>query len=124
MAKPKRRYVCTECGSVTSRWQGQCVDCSQWNTLVEDAPETAFSARHDLSGGGRVVAFEPLDAPVEALTRRSTGLTEFDRAFGLAVDLVERRAVGDFSPDPIASRFAVFVPLRKVAGRARPRWSC
>ena len=82
MAKPKRRYICTECGSVTHRWQGQCADCSQWNTLVEDAPETAFSARHDLSGGGRPVMFEPLDSPVEALTRRGTGLAEFDRALG------------------------------------------
>jgi DNA repair protein RadA/Sms len=82
MAKPKRRYVCTECGSVASRWQGQCVDCDQWNTLVEDAPETAFSARHDLSSGGRPVAFEPLDAPSDPLTRRSTGLAEFDRALG------------------------------------------
>ncbi|HYD24325.1 MAG TPA: DNA repair protein RadA [Croceibacterium sp.] len=82
MAKPKRRYVCTECGSVAHRWQGQCVDCSQWNTLVEDAPETAFSARHDLSSGGRPVLFEPLDAPSPPLTRRGTGLAEFDRALG------------------------------------------
>jgi DNA repair protein RadA/Sms len=82
MAKPKRRYVCTECGSVATRWQGQCVDCSQWNTLVEDAPETAFSARHDLSSGGRPVMFEPLDAPSEPLIRRTTGLAEFDRALG------------------------------------------
>jgi DNA repair protein RadA/Sms len=82
MAKPKRRYVCTECGSVTQRWQGQCADCSQWNTLVEEAPDTPFSARHDLSSGGRAIAFEPLDAPSEPLTRRSTGLAEFDRALG------------------------------------------
>ncbi|HEU4650364.1 MAG TPA: DNA repair protein RadA, partial [Croceibacterium sp.] len=82
MAKPKRRYVCTECGSVTQRWQGQCADCSQWNTLVEEAPGTVFSARHDLSSGGRPIAFEPLDAPSEPLTRRSTGLAEFDRALG------------------------------------------
>ena len=82
MAKPKRRYVCTECGSVTQRWQGQCTDCAQWNTLVEEAPETVFSARHDLSGGGRAIAFEPLDAPSEPLTRRSTGIAEFDRALG------------------------------------------
>ena len=82
MAKPKRRYVCTECGSVTSRWQGQCVDCSQWNTLVEDAPETVFAAKHDLSSGGRVVGFESLSAPSEPLVRRSTGLAEFDRALG------------------------------------------
>src|SRR6478609_7894160 len=82
MAKPKRRYVCTECGSVTTRWQGQCADCSQWNTLVEDAPETVFTARHDLSSGGRPVDFESLSAAVEPLVRRSSGLAEFDRALG------------------------------------------
>ena len=82
MPKPKRRYVCTECGSVTSRWQGQCIDCSQWNTLVEDAPETVFAAKHDLSSGGRPIGFESLAAPSEPLVRRSTGLAEFDRALG------------------------------------------
>ncbi|MBW8911776.1 MAG: hypothetical protein JF564_07820, partial [Sphingomonas sp.] len=34
MAKPQKRYVCQACGSVATRWQGQCVDCSEWNTLV------------------------------------------------------------------------------------------
>ncbi|MES2699393.1 MAG: DNA repair protein RadA [Pseudomonadota bacterium] len=82
MAKPKRRYVCTECGSVTHRWQGQCVDCNAWNTLTEDAPETAFAAKHDLSAGGRRIALEALDVPTAPLTRRSTGIAEFDRALG------------------------------------------
>ena len=63
MAKTKRRYVCQECGSVSPRWQGQCADCGQWNTLVEDVPATVFSQKHDLSSGGRAVAFEPLNAP-------------------------------------------------------------
>ncbi len=82
MAKPKRRYVCSACGSVTHRWQGQCVDCSEWNTLSEEVPETTFSAKHDLSSGGRPLDFEPLDAPGAPLQRRSTGLAEFDRALG------------------------------------------
>lgn len=82
MAKPKRRFVCAECGSVSPRWQGQCPDCAEWNTLVEDAPETKFAARHDLSSGGRSIVFEALDAPTEPLERRSTGLAEFDRALG------------------------------------------
>jgi DNA repair protein RadA/Sms len=64
MAKQKRRYVCQACGGVSFRWQGQCPDCSEWNTLAEDAPETVFSAKHDLSGGGRAFAFASLDAPV------------------------------------------------------------
>jgi len=82
MAKPKRRYICQACGSVTHRWQGQCADCGEWNTLAEEAPETVFSAKHDLSSGGRPITFEALDAPGEALKRRSTGLAEFDRALG------------------------------------------
>jgi DNA repair protein RadA/Sms len=82
MAKPKRRYACQACGSVTHRWQGQCADCGEWNSLSEEAPETVFSAKHDLSGGGRAIAFEPLDAPGEKLRRRPTGLAEFDRALG------------------------------------------
>jgi len=82
MAKPKRRYVCTECGSVSARWQGQCGECQEWNTLVEDAPETKFAAKHDLSAGGRAIVFEPLNAPSEPLVRRTTGLAEFDRALG------------------------------------------
>ena len=82
MAKPKRRYSCTACGSVTHRWQGQCADCGEWNTLGEEAPATVFSMKHDLSSGGRAFEFEPLDAPGETLQRRPTGLAEFDRALG------------------------------------------
>ena len=82
MAKPKRRYVCQACGAVSPRWQGQCPDCSEWNTLVEEAPATVFSQKHDLSGGGRAVAFTTLDAPGELPRRRPTGLAEFDRALG------------------------------------------
>ena len=82
MAKPKRRYACQACGSVTHRWQGQCADCAEWNTLVEEAPETVFSAKHDLSSGGRGIAFEALDAPNERLVRHGTGIAEFDRALG------------------------------------------
>ncbi|MBB3941063.1 DNA repair protein RadA/Sms [Novosphingobium fluoreni] len=82
MAKPKRRYACQACGSVSNRWQGQCADCGEWNTLAEEAPQTVFSAKHDLSSGGRPIRFEALDAPGEKLQRRTSGLGEFDRALG------------------------------------------
>ena len=82
MSKTKRRYVCQACGAVSHRWQGQCGDCAEWNTLVEDTPASVFSAKHDLSSGGRPIEFVKLDAPGEALVRRSTGLAEFDRALG------------------------------------------
>ena len=82
MAKPKKRYVCQNCGSVASRWQGQCADCAEWNTLVEDAPATVFSQKHDLSGGGRRLEFVSLSDAVEPPQRETTGLKEFDRALG------------------------------------------
>ena len=82
MAKPKRRYVCQSCGGVSTRWQGQCPDCGEWNTLAEDAPQTIFSAKHDLSSGGRPIQFTPLDAPGEVPKRQTTGISEFDRALG------------------------------------------
>lgn len=50
--------------------------------MVEDAPATVFSQKHDLSTGGRAVAFEELNAPTELPKRCTTGLAEFDRALG------------------------------------------
>ena len=82
MVKTKRRFICQACGSVAHRWQGQCADCSEWNTLAEEVPATVFSAKHDLSSGGRAITFEAMDAPGETLIRQSTGLAEFDRALG------------------------------------------
>ena len=37
MAKAKTRYVCTNCGSVSSRWLGRCPQCGEWNTMTEEA---------------------------------------------------------------------------------------
>lgn len=50
--------------------------------MVEDAPASVFSQKHDLSNGGRAIEFVALNSPTEALQRRSTGLPEFDRALG------------------------------------------
>ena len=82
MAKAKRKFVCQQCGTVTSRWQGQCEDCGEWNSIVEEAAETVFSAKHDLQGGGRAITLIGLDSKVELPARTSTGIAEFDRALG------------------------------------------
>ena len=84
MAKPKKRYVCQSCGSVSPRWTGQCVDCGDWNSLVEDADGvvTPFSAKHNLRGGGRRIELVGLDAEVALPARVSTGIAELDRALG------------------------------------------
>lgn len=83
MAKLKSRYVCQACGSVQSRWQGQCPDCAEWNTLVQEASNvTVFSAKHDLQSGGRAVELVGLDADIPLPERVPSGIAEFDRAIG------------------------------------------
>ncbi|MEE9433574.1 MAG: DNA repair protein RadA [Sphingorhabdus sp.] len=82
MAKAKRKYVCQSCGSVASRWQGQCDDCKEWNTLTEEAGANVFQMKHDLQSGGRPVQLARLDSEVRLPDRNSTGIAEFDRALG------------------------------------------
>ncbi|WP_404370380.1 DNA repair protein RadA [Sphingomonas sp. MMS24-J45] len=84
MAKPQKRYVCQACGSVSHRWQGQCADCAEWNTMVEDAGATVtpFQAKHNLQTGGRTMQLVTLDAEISLPERLPSGIAEFDRALG------------------------------------------
>ncbi|AVZ79164.1 DNA repair protein RadA [Zoogloeaceae bacteirum Par-f-2] len=84
MAKTKTAYVCTACGAQSLRWQGQCPQCSAWNTLVESVVEqgAAGSSRFAALAGttGRLQSLaelEPREAP-----RMPTGIEEFDRVLG------------------------------------------
>ena len=84
MAKAQRRYVCQACGSAGSKWQGQCADCGEWNSLVEEAGAivTPFAARHDLRTGGRAITLSGLDEDVTLPPRLAFGIAELDRALG------------------------------------------
>jgi DNA repair protein RadA/Sms len=83
MPKLKTRYTCQACGSDTHRWQGQCPDCGEWNTLVQEAANvTVFSAKHNLQGGGRAIELTGLNAVAALPERMRTGIAEFDRAVG------------------------------------------
>jgi len=84
MAKPQKRYVCQACGSVANRWAGQCADCAEWNTLVEEVGGTVtpFQAKHNLQSGGRSVTMVGLDADIALPERMPSGIAELDRALG------------------------------------------
>ncbi|NJM51472.1 MAG: DNA repair protein RadA [Sphingomonadales bacterium] len=82
MAKAKKRYVCQACGSESTRWQGQCADCGEWNSLLEEAGATVFEMKHHLRSGGRDIVLSGLDSDIELPKRASTGISEFDRALG------------------------------------------
>jgi DNA repair protein RadA/Sms len=89
MAKAKTAYVCVDCGSDHSKWQGQCQDCGAWNTLSEvrlgvsaGGGASKGASRRGYAGldSGGVTALE--DVKIEALPRIPTGFEEFDRVLG------------------------------------------
>jgi DNA repair protein RadA/Sms len=78
MAKPAIVFVCADCGAETLKWQGQCPQCSQWNTL-----EQRTVARRP--GGSLAPSAPPAelaDLGTEDLPRLQTGMGELDRVLG------------------------------------------
>ncbi len=91
MAKQKTSFVCNECGSDYAKWQGQCSDCGQWNTITEirlgpakgsgRAGAGVTANRAGFAGalsGARVLR----DIDLHDLPRFSSGTEEFDRVLG------------------------------------------
>lgn len=86
MAKRKTAYVCNDCGSDYSKWQGQCNDCGAWNTLNEitvSAAKPSNDARfqgYAGAAGGKVQTLKEIN--LEQLPRIGSGAEEFDRVLG------------------------------------------
>lgn len=83
MARDGAVYTCQSCGTVHTKWAGQCTGCAQWNVLVEEVsarPPGALSASKPTRNRG--LAFETLDADTPTPKRISTGVEEFDRVCG------------------------------------------
>jgi DNA repair protein RadA/Sms len=79
MAKPAIVFVCADCGAETLKWQGQCPQCSHWNTL-EQRTLTRRPAPAGTAGAPAPAALEELSTA--ELTRLPTGMGELDRVFG------------------------------------------
>lgn len=85
MAKVKSVYVCRECGFETSKWNGKCPNCGEWNTFEECQTTTHKTASgssvsiRDISDS--ILNISNVDASFDEV-RYSTGLNELDRVLG------------------------------------------
>jgi DNA repair protein RadA/Sms len=56
--KIKKIFVCKECGTTASKWEGKCSSCGEWNSLVEEivakSPKQVTGALSALSGKSKV----------------------------------------------------------------------
>lgn len=87
MAKSKIAYVCNDCGSDHSKWQGQCQDCGAWNTLVEvrlgASPSSGSGVARKQGYAGVVGELQALaSVQIEDLPRIASGFAELDRVLG------------------------------------------
>jgi DNA repair protein RadA/Sms len=85
MAKqPATIFVCQNCGNQSRKWLGQCPDCGEWNTFVEERfRPTAQAAAAGVAArgfGAKPVAFDQVQ--VQDDDRVSTGIDELDRVLG------------------------------------------
>lgn len=87
MATQKSRiaYVCEECGADYSKWSGQCLQCSAWNSIREIrlGPKSTNSESRTRGFAGTENAVQYLSAVgAEEIIRIRSGMQEFDRVLG------------------------------------------
>jgi DNA repair protein RadA len=83
MARTKTSYVCQACGALTTKWQGRCEACGEWNTIVEEIVDSGVGAGPKSAiAGGRPIELLPLAGETETAARVETGIGELDRVTG------------------------------------------
>lgn len=79
MSKIKKQYSCSNCGTVSSKWSGQCSDCGAWGTIEEEA---ASNSKVQVSAIGSPQKLHQLDTEVTEKTRIVTSIDELNRVLG------------------------------------------
>lgn len=81
IAKKKTRtaYFCSQCGSEHAKWQGQCRECGEWNSLVE---EKIVAVKSIVSPKVPSKSLLMADVSLEASVGFVSGIGEFDRVMG------------------------------------------
>lgn len=85
--KPSTVFACSNCGAQYQKWTGRCLECGQWGTVTEQAPEVNVQER--VRGGKDAQKYPTV--PTNTLKdissdvshkRHVTGIAELDRVLG------------------------------------------
>lgn len=120
MAANKPVYVCSACGNSHPKWNGQCGQCSAWNTLEETNP--TLNARKTTARSSAFSSTQSsltptnLRARVPPPPRVSTSIDEFDRVLGGG--LVEGSAVL-VAGDPGAGKSTLLMQAMAALSKSR-----
>lgn len=83
--KVKTVYICSQCGFESSKWNGRCQRCGEWNTFEEQEVCVAVSKsgtvkRTSVDVSSKIMGLSAIDFNDEV--RYNTGIDELDRVLG------------------------------------------
>ena len=73
------RYVCQNCGYETSQYFGRCMNCKEWNSIIEEK-KSALSKKNIIKQSKKSKLFTEIT--IQEISRIKTGFNEFDRVLG------------------------------------------
>ena len=72
-------FICQNCGSETSQYFGRCINCNEWNTIVEER-KNSKNKTVNINKGKTSKLFDEIE--IEKISRFTSGFKEFDRVLG------------------------------------------
>ena len=72
-------FICQNCGSETSQYFGKCLNCNEWNTIVEEKKSQRSKAAK-IQETKKSKLFNEISS--EKISRFTSGFCEFDRVLG------------------------------------------
>lgn len=85
--KARSQFVCQQCGATYNKWVGQCSNCGEWNSLVEQAVEDLAEKKLTIDkakSSGKKLDFVKIDSivPSDVKARLSTSFSDLDTVLG------------------------------------------
>jgi DNA repair protein RadA/Sms len=83
MAKKDTVFICENCGMNSPKWEGQCRECSSWNSLIEEKKKNEKAKHKGVNNGSKANSAQLIEkVSAESYKRVNTGISEFDRVLG------------------------------------------
>ena len=72
-------FICQNCGSETSQYFGRCLNCNEWNTIIEEKKNSRPKTTNITESKSSKLLHE---IEINTITRFTSGFKEFDRVLG------------------------------------------
>jgi len=78
--KNKSKFVCNNCGAISTSWSGKCLQCGEWNTITEQLDTLSVAGS---SSSGRILSSQTLNQSIKSDNKRLvSGIKEIDDVLG------------------------------------------